>query len=191
MILSAMRHVTDARGVQKLYSTAVETPSGRSQPRCRRAITLHSIKRLHVTWPVCSSLHPSALHKLADSRAFFPFRTFPFRLSFARPRGGVDVPGALEVDVFLHSDEVGRKLPHVLAVVYDADHRVAAGEKVPAGWRGGGCGGHKTRAELLSCCGGREFPAVTITSVRFFICNLAPGDCESACFPIIFISECK
>lgn len=66
------------------------------------------------------------------SRVFFRLRTFPFRLSFARPRGGVDVPGALEVDVFLHSDEVGRKLPHVLAVVYDADHRVAAGEKVPA-----------------------------------------------------------
>lgn len=70
------------------------------------------------------------------SRVFFHFRTFPFCLSFSRPGGSVDVPGALEVDVFLHSDEVGRKLPHVLAVVYNADHRVAAGEEVPAEWEG-------------------------------------------------------
>lgn len=78
------------------------------------------------------------------SRVLVHCRTFPFRLSFARPGGGVDVPGALEVDVFLHSDEVRRKLPHVLAVVYNADHGVAAGEEVPAEWE---VRGSKTRAE--------------------------------------------
>lgn len=63
LILSAMRHVTDARGVQKFYSTAVEMRSGRSQPRCRRAITLHSTKRLHVTGYIyiCMNAHISSL----------------------------------------------------------------------------------------------------------------------------------
>lgn len=57
--------------------------------------------------------------------------TFLFHLSFARSRRGVDVPSALEVDVFFHSDEVWCKLPHILSVVYYADHRVATGEKIP------------------------------------------------------------
>lgn len=59
--------------------------------------------------------------------------TFLCHLSLSWSRGGVDVSGALEVGVFLHSDEVGCKLPHVFPVVDYADHRVTAGEKVPVG----------------------------------------------------------
>lgn len=57
--------------------------------------------------------------------------TFSFRLSFPWTGGSIDVPGALEVDVFFHSDEVGCKLPHILSVIDDADHRVATREKIP------------------------------------------------------------
>lgn len=57
--------------------------------------------------------------------------TFLCHLSFPWSRGSVDVPRALEVDVFLHSDEVGRKLPHILSVIDYADHRVTTREKIP------------------------------------------------------------
>ena len=53
-------------------------------------------------------------------------------LGFPGAWGGVDVAGALEVDVLLHSDKVGCKLPHVLAVVDDAHHGVPAREEVAA-----------------------------------------------------------
>lgn len=57
--------------------------------------------------------------------------TFSFHLSFPWTGGSIDVTGALEVDVFFHSDEVGCKLPHILSVIDDADHRVATREKIP------------------------------------------------------------
>lgn len=110
-----------------------------------------------------------------DSWIFFHYRTFPFRLSFSRPRGGVDVPGALEVDVFLHSDEVGRKLPHVLAVVYNADHGVAAGEEVSAE-RGGVIGVEGPRVKITIPSRAADllwqgFQTATISSVQFFVCK--------------------
>lgn len=61
------------------------------------------------------------------------YLTFLGHLSFPRSGGSVDVPCALEVDVFLHSDEVRCKLPHVLSVVDDAHHGVPTREKVPVG----------------------------------------------------------
>lgn len=67
-------------------------------------------------------------HLLPDVRGH---RTFSFCLSFPRSGGCIDVPGTLEVDIFLHSNEVGCKLPHILSVIDDADHRVSAREEIP------------------------------------------------------------
>lgn len=61
------------------------------------------------------------------------YRTFPSLLSFFRPGRSVDVSCALEVDVFLHSDQVGSKLPHVLPVIYNTYHRVPTWEQIPEG----------------------------------------------------------
>lgn len=59
------------------------------------------------------------------------FCTFLGHQSFLRTWRRANVPDALEVDVLLHSDEVGRKLPHVFTVINDAHHRVPTGEKIP------------------------------------------------------------
>lgn len=57
--------------------------------------------------------------------------TFPGHLSLPWSWRSVDVPCALEIGVFLHSDEVRCKLPHILAVVNDAHHWVTAREEIP------------------------------------------------------------
>ena len=57
--------------------------------------------------------------------------TFPGHLRFPRSGGSIDIPCALEVDVFLHSDEVWCELPHVLSVIDYAHHGIPTWEKVP------------------------------------------------------------
>ena len=48
---------------------------------------------------------------------------------FGWPRRGVDIARVLEEDVRLDVNEVGRVIPHVLSVVDDANHVVAAREQ--------------------------------------------------------------
>lgn len=38
------------------------------------------------------------------------------------PGGSIDVPCALEVDVFLYGDQIGGELPNIFSVIDDADH---------------------------------------------------------------------
>jgi hypothetical protein len=42
----------------------------------------------------------------------------------------MDVPNALEVDVFLHGYQVGGELPDVFSVVDDANHGVSTGKEI-------------------------------------------------------------